>query len=871
MTRFTLIALLFCIAISRVSAQVDPATIEALKKKAEALQKMNKDMIRSNPDSALQAINQYLKSTDSTTSKIKEQALKSAPQGAMVQRYLNTKTVTDTLYTTVQFSGSLDVSTQTPNQSEASHSSVHLTAVQAPLVQKGSVWSLQLISTPEFDNEAAQLKKNKVQGTLATYIKNRNQVSGTASFSSNNHTTQQVAGTTLHASTVESSTLPSGTMEQFVFSFDTLTRFGQVSYTKAMRVHQASTHDSLSANGNAISVSNSMDYVVPVGVAANTDPSQYNLNAMKQDKAGNILDSLTNNRLTTTTIHNDGADRPILMIEKTPYGFKLTCNYFHTDGLGRQEQIHITAFIGKPILQYEAVIYPKVPLQDKKMYAYEHWLPKGPKVDGSDDTKGDDSLSFYVVVRDKKDTTKMYSGTYTANWNLAEVSRYPGFCNNYPAYTPSPNTDPDLTFQKGMKQDPLFNADSVTDNIAQTKEGKGKDGLVKIHCMDYAAWGKLQATVILDDGTQIHARPYYDAQKEYITIPCDKEDNKLADYWEEQNNILHKGYYPEWDEDDKPANQRDNGDGYTMFEEYRGFAVHKPKETTPDKQDVHERTDPFTKDVFVYDRDNLFQQYYEADNPADLHWHYVVPNKKQFIYLPLDIKNINHRWVNFNRANPYYYYSQYCIVLQQEEGTSYDNTAAGLSWTRSEFDYSGDKDKFKFQHEGAMEQNTNSPLKKYIKCSIYPAVMEAAYGVIKTKYSEAAYNKVMQAQMKTTVIHEVGHCIGIKHHMAPEGAINVDSLSQTIPANTDGVLDCAIRYPMDKEAHDLTAVSTTYNRYCRKGEKAVYWSYIYKVNFIGNRVVDDKNNYILLTVRNAGTKASDDCYGQISVKSKPGD
>ena len=65
---------------------------------------------------------------------------------------------------------------------------------------------------------------------------------------------------------------------------------------------------------------------------------------------------------------------------------------------------------------------------------------------------------------------------------------------------------------------------------------------------------------------------------------------------------MKSGHPLTWDEDSKPEKQKDNGDGYTLFEEYRGFAVHKPNETAADKQDVFVRTDPDQKDVFIYDR-----------------------------------------------------------------------------------------------------------------------------------------------------------------------------------------------------------------------------------------------------------------------------
>jgi hypothetical protein len=88
--------------------------------------------------------------------------------------------------------------------------------------------------------------------------------------------------------------------------------------------------------------------------------------------------------------------------------------------------------------------------------------------------------------------------------------------------------------------------------------------------MDYGAWGKLTAKVTLADGTELTASPYYDKGETFITIPFDRDENKIADAWEKSEHILGNGYDLDWDEDVKPDNGHP-GDGIALIDEYRGF------------------------------------------------------------------------------------------------------------------------------------------------------------------------------------------------------------------------------------------------------------------------------------------------------------
>jgi hypothetical protein len=219
--------------------------------------------------------------------------------------------------------------------------------------------------------------------------------------------------------------------------------------------------------------------------------------------------------------------------------------------------------------KYEAIITPSGKITKD---SFEHWLPTGPAMDGSTD-KGN-LLSFKVVVRDKKDTTKLYTKPYKIRFELT-ASNYPGYCSNFPAYTLAPDVQPDLRFDSLSKVSGRFT--SVTDDVAET-DLYGMGAEIYIRSYDYGAHGSLSATITLgEDATSFDAHPYYDKDGLSIGIPYDQNHNHMADAWERDEGILQKNVPTDWDEDLKPVNGN-MGDDIYIIDEYRGFYVEVDKE-----------------------------------------------------------------------------------------------------------------------------------------------------------------------------------------------------------------------------------------------------------------------------------------------------
>jgi len=145
----------------------------------------------------------------------------------------------------------------------------------------------------------------------------------------------------------------------------------------------------------------------------------------------------------------------------------------------------------------------------------------------------------------------------------------------------------DLEFMDGLdgfqspKKTPDGNGWKIEANRTMTT------ATVKIKANDYGAWGKLKCEINVD-GEWWPCKS--EDGKDYVTIPHDEDENKIADFWEEQKGVSGDAAA----DDDEMPEGREPGDGFSNYEEYRGFKI-KGEWTD---------TDPKEKDLFVHQRSN---------------------------------------------------------------------------------------------------------------------------------------------------------------------------------------------------------------------------------------------------------------------------
>lgn len=254
---------------------------------------------------------------------------------------------------------------------------------------------------------------------------------------------------------------------------------------------------------------------------------------------------------------------------------------------------------------------------------------------------------LYAYVNDEWVPAKKDSQKKKLVFSLTEVSKEKGVCMNYPK---NANTNPDLFFacactQCYKNQDPKmtgFNLDedqtsgaacvetitSAGDNPkhkhhyqkATTKEAV-LEATVVVRCEDFGAYGVMTVTA---DGTEATNRGDGDKPANKVTIPVDENGNHIADQTPQDKDEFGNGAKASADEDGIPDGDGYAGDGFTAYEEYRGFII--SPEGTGGKL-MHVRTDTFTKDLFIYNPDGLDISLFRRASGLDV---YLLPDPDLF-------------------------------------------------------------------------------------------------------------------------------------------------------------------------------------------------------------------------------------------------
>jgi len=460
---------------------------------------------------------------------------------------------------------------------------------------------------------------------------------------------------------------------------------------------------------------------------------------------------------------------------------------------------------------------PEVECHVKTKGDYENWLPKGHE--SGNNTVNGNLLLLSANLHKKGVPDEGVPQRRRYKIVLKDVTREKGVCNNYPL---DGNDDYDLKIQ------PDANLEVSDDGQSALSDWTDKELDFFVASYDYGAYGVVEVTAILENNEMIQAYFNNDNNDHYLEVPRDDNGNFIADAWEDLYPDV-KGKTPEWDEDPYPAGQLNDGDGYTLYEEYRGFTTKKGADTH-----FHIRTNPTIKDLFICDisLDELvktnFGDYESTANPAQLMLHSVsdIPYKGG--------KTPQERCTNFN-STTFHYADQYALVVDEKD---FHKDSKYILGAAEDFD------------------NKNTALKDVYIVNIYT---NAHIAILSGEDANAGYvfnlsgselERFYKDFLKNTVIHEIGHALGIEHHGGGDGEIIEPKEDWQVPINTQrpwyyGVSDCAMRYNRHKEQSYLTYLFDRH-RYCRKGET---WS----VTIEGKARTFDSHN----------------CWGQINVKMKP--
>lgn len=253
---------------------------------------------------------------------------------------------------------------------------------------------------------------------------------------------------------------------------------------------------------------------------------------------------------------------------------------------------------------------------------YADWLPRGSIADPK---KPGNALVARAVLKSKDGKTKELPEVERFRFELINTSREPGICLNWPLDANDTDFDLRLTdFKSDAQVDqmgamkkffsdwgmasagdydlesmpgggvprwsfPEVSEDAQKGELPDPPKDKGGQPFAEaaIESFDFGAKSELRVTCVLKDGREIIGLMKGEGGgQELVRLPKRAGPDWVAEKWRKEHDVMNLAAN---DDDEKVAGQKDNGDGFTLYEEYRGW-VEKGRHITGD---------PKRKDFFI--------------------------------------------------------------------------------------------------------------------------------------------------------------------------------------------------------------------------------------------------------------------------------
>ncbi len=409
--------------------------------------------------------------------------------------------------------------------------------------------------------------------------------------------------------------------------------------------------------------------------------------------------------------------------------------------------------------EYELLVEPKGD--------YDIWLPKGniakPDLPGA-------NISFKATFQ-KKGGGKPQQIPEKVRFTLVDTSKEKGIALNFPKE--GPGEDFDLKITPGGF---VISSDRQKAEI----DSPSRDRLVwdiSVESFDFGAFGRLRAVAVMPGGVEVIGK-FVPTSADFATIPRDDDSNHVADDWEKRMRV--SGKPADSDDDPIPSGQANDGDGITLFEEYRGFV--RLKGMTDEM--AHERTDPRVKTLFVIDHNKLWNSADWAD-AAGME-SFRLDNR----LVAVSDSRENGKWniTNFLRGFATGQGYDYAVRLQKSDFQPGDGMMAVTdfpSMTEEQIVAAkGPRDTiWVLIFDQALKQwvddlprtllyaldNRTKGIGKFIRDEQTPLINMA---VSRLALDPAAREAFYQALLRKVVVHEVGHACGVDHHGMEGGLAN---------------------------------------------------------------------------------------------------
>ena len=207
---------------------------------------------------------------------------------------------------------------------------------------------------------------------------------------------------------------------------------------------------------------------------------------------------------------------------------------------------------------------------------YDEWRPEGnikkPAEPGN-------KLVARATLKPKAGQGTFVPRVKSIRFQLLDTSREPGVCLNWPLEAKDDDYDLRLAAVAGGK---LSKKDQIleVDDPRRNDEGQAY-AEAQIDSYDFGGRASLRVVCLLADGREIEG-VMKDAG-EMPRLPKMKSPGWIADSWRKAHQVEK---LTDDDDNEKVEGQKDNGDGYTLYEEYRGWVVNGERvEGDPEKKD----------------------------------------------------------------------------------------------------------------------------------------------------------------------------------------------------------------------------------------------------------------------------------------------
>ena len=334
-------------------------------------------------------------------------------------------------------------------------------------------------------------------------------------------------------------------------------------------------------------------------------------------------------------------------------------------------------------------------------------------------------------------------------FQLLDTSREPGVCMNWPLEAKDKDYDLRLVAMGGGK---LSKSDQILEVTEPHKNDSGNYyAETQIDSYDFGGRASLRAVCLLNDGREIEG--VMKDVGEMPKLPKMKKPGWIADNWRKAHHVEKLA---DDDDSEKIEGQKEKGDGFTLYEEYRGWVVNGKRV----------EGDPEGKDFFVL---NLIGG--DAETGIDLFEQ--LSELKVHSKLKRSEMSEKTRLMNGNRVDGPHNKDQHGVWVKQ-----FVDDPKGMADGKTGVQKLGDK--------GAITKMEKSGV------AGRPGITEGI-GILARDNTESIFNQPFNLPTQDAIFaydraiaHELLHSVGVEHHGTGDFRMIVGYASTRNPLNKLG-------------------------------------------------------------------------------------